>query len=332
MPVDPVTPQRVSPVSPRVSDYTPPRVAPLPQPQHTSPVTMTRAIPTATTAQDLLNNVMGVPRVPAASPYTPHHTRGSSSPGARTPLLLFGSGGQTQSIWSTALDGSPSNYTSVTRSPPHPLNGGALHNSPPAPSHRSPPSLNQVPWSDPVSPPLLQQSQAAQFLGQPGPSFVSSSQQTKFTTGHQRGISESLATTRNFYPPSPPSHNTLTQQSPLSRRVDWPPPQEHQQIGLGYNSIASLPQSQAQPTLSMGPSETIYSATPNPAFFSPHHHHSQSQPQSQLRQQAQPQAQQTRSPYNNIGFSPSNMKSLRAPQGFAPAPYIPSSSIWGSPG
>jgi protein SMG7 len=64
-----------------------------------SPLTM----PTGTTAQDLLNNVMGLPRTSGSDLHRSRHSESS----APQPQLLFGSGPPNQpdhSIWSTSLD------------------------------------------------------------------------------------------------------------------------------------------------------------------------------------------------------------------------------------
>jgi protein SMG7 len=60
-------------------------------------------MPTGTTAQDLLNNVMGLPRSSGSDLHRSRHSESS----APQPQLLFGSGPPNQpdhSIWSTSLD------------------------------------------------------------------------------------------------------------------------------------------------------------------------------------------------------------------------------------
>lgn len=244
-----------------------------PETKKTSPTAAARAVAPPKTAQDLL---LGITR-PSLPQSHSQHMRVASSPGLTTPLLF---GGSTSSIWAPTPDTDPFNYPIGASRSNIALNGGAIHNSPPAPlqslqsAARSPPSISQVAaWNggavNTTSPTqrsqpqqstqLQQQQQSSQFLGHSSSAvgFIPPQVQGKFGPGHLRGVSESLVGSRKVYQPSSPPHppsqsiqqiQQFQQQQQqqnavgMNRRVDaWPPATVQEQVGgFGGNGLGPI--------------------------------------------------------------------------------------------
>jgi protein SMG7 len=149
-PVIPATlpsPPRVVPMSPIAPIFTPkspPLLSPT-RPQAISPLAIQPALstaPTSTTAQDLLNSVMGLPRDSGSGDMSQPPLQQSSAP---QPPLLFGSGPPNlpgHSIWSMSLDDSSPNFPNIK---------AGTHSTRPSVSQtqsfaRSPQRLSQPSW------------------------------------------------------------------------------------------------------------------------------------------------------------------------------------------
>lgn len=167
-------PYQVDPLSPMFKQMELDR-----SPPHSAPAAVQ-----PTTAEDLLNNVMGSTR----SPGLPPHARGAPGPPVN---LLFGAGGLTNSIWSPSVD----NSTTYTRSNA-PLGNGrtypsqSTHSQPLAPSMPLPPTQSSLASSQPWHAlPKTTTTLPSHLNGNISIPFV---QQQAFATSHQRIPSDSL--------------------------------------------------------------------------------------------------------------------------------------------
>ncbi|KDQ54165.1 hypothetical protein JAAARDRAFT_413501 [Jaapia argillacea MUCL 33604] len=118
IPSPPATSQAASPVRTSLSPRGSVPIPPTRLPASNIPIGTPRSIsnPVGTTAQDLLNNVMGIPRIPSGGDISRILQQESTTPQAQ---LLFGSGppsASTHSIWSTALD-NPASRTNIQPPP-----------------------------------------------------------------------------------------------------------------------------------------------------------------------------------------------------------------------
>lgn len=363
--------------------------------------TKNSTIAPAKTAQDLLNNVMGLSRpsvanvtVPSPSvsstlgmssnmpgtsvgiisplagsqpqqQYTPHHTRGASSPGGVVVPFLFGS---SDPIWSSGLDGGALGYGGVGRSPPSMARTGQQGGSPPGTLRRTsqPGLVGQAQqlqqqqgnlWAGGITtPPLLNQKQPQlqqqqQYSMQNQPQSRSLGPQAGLGLSHQRGISESLvsgAGKRYFggFPSSPPMQQMPQpqQQEPLQgvlggRRYDARLEGAQELGGLSGGIGFGISQQQQQQIPSFA--DTIYSSPPNAGAYY------------QSQQQQPSRGRGTGSVGNvggiglgvgpgvvgergGLGFNAnpgiSMASTLKAQQNFAASPYMSSTSIWGQTG
>jgi protein SMG7 len=175
----PSPPLRLNPMSPTRANFSPIGQPNLTPTQPIGPLTPTHQrgqsslspimSSTATTAQDLLNNVMGVHNGNDSS--RTHHQESS----APQPQLLFGSGPPNlpgHSIWSTSLD---NNQTA-----PGSYSGHVYH-----PSHHT--ASSQTMWSSSYSNPQTQMSSA------PQPSSYTTQPLPIGTGSHHRSVSAQLS-------------------------------------------------------------------------------------------------------------------------------------------
>ncbi|KAI0795562.1 hypothetical protein C8Q75DRAFT_746529 [Abortiporus biennis] len=191
----PTTPQHRSPISPRVTDTSPRRIEPispfhLAETKRSPPAVAVKTTPAATTAQDLLNNVMSKQR---PSPMT-GHVRVASTPSAP---FLFGSGGPSHSIWSTTGDSNSLKYpppTTNTTSPP--LNQISSLMGPSTLHDTSSLPISQSPWDLPALP-VAPVYSSPPFNNSSQPATYGSLSTSGYPVGHQRITSESILSSRN---------------------------------------------------------------------------------------------------------------------------------------
>lgn len=180
-----MTPRKVDALSPLMEQLDIERSPPMATP---------KTVIGATTADDLLNSVLGINRTPGAS----HHTRGTSGP----PLnLLFGSGGPGNSIWSSSVDPPQPSYARTNlASARDPIYASQVTQSPgpPLPPTQSTMTSSQQ-WQSPLPAP---NTQLAYLNGSRSTNDFLPPQSTNVNGMHHRLPSETFSPLRNM-PPLP---------------------------------------------------------------------------------------------------------------------------------
>lgn len=253
-PSDLATPQHLSPIVTKLADLSPPRRIDPTSPfraldKTRSPPASNLLTPTSgTTAQDLLNNVLGTQR---PSPLT-SHVRGASSPAAP---FLFGSGGPSHSIWSSQADtNSPLNYVTPANTVDAGLGNISPHHSTTAQLHSASSIIGQSPWSQPLDQPQSSHSHirgVSQSL-YPAPSTMI----LQGNTAHHRVPSESSLLYRSQLAPNQVTNRSYDTWSPSLPAGD-------QQLMSSGSRIA--------PPLSTVFPDTIYAASPNGGLYQDDH-------------------------------------------------------------
>jgi hypothetical protein len=213
LPSSPLRPS-LSPIKPLLSPIgTGPR-SPTVQSPFLSPV----AVSSPTTAEDLLNNVMGIPRATGGGGSETHRSQLHPESSATRPQLLFGSGPSGPSIWSTSFDDRPFSLAG----PGHSYNSTQQYFS-----ASSPLDLTPSKWY----PNSSQGSQNPISTFQSAPFASSSSNAAIGTHHHQRSSSSSvsvahLGNSQNQNPYDPYRYPPVAQQQlaqPLNAQFQLPP-------------------------------------------------------------------------------------------------------------